>query len=294
MSGWLIVCCGTSGTYLLTTSVLAGWTGIGIGPRSARPRVTPARQLRRWLDEAGLHDVAPREFVAVTTALAATGAVIGAAIFGGPLPALGAGASFATVPAAAYRRRRADRLATAEDSWPAMIEEIRVLTGSAGRSIPHALFDVGVRAPAELRPAFETAQREWMLTTDFARSLDLLTSLLGSPTADTVCETLLVAHELGGVDIARRLAELAEDRRHDGLARKDARAKQAGVRFARRFVIAVPAGMALAGMSLGEGRASYQTPLGQTMVVLGLALMVACWIWSGRMLRLPIDERVFG
>jgi len=294
MIGWLIVGAGTYGVHLMVTATLGGWKGLGAGPRSTRRSVSPSDHLRTWMNEAGLHDVAPQEFIAVTAALAFVGGVIGAAIFGGLLPAVGAGAFCATVPAAAYRVRRADRRAAVEESWPTMIEELRVLTGSAGRSIPQALFDVGRRAPADLRPAFAAAHREWVLSTDFGRSLELLKSSLGSPTADTVCETLLVAHELGGVDIDRRLAELAEDRRHDALARKDARAKQAGVRFARRFVIAVPVGMALAGMSLGEGRSSYQTPLGQTMVVVALGLVVVCWIWSGRMLRLPVEERVFG
>src|SRR5206468_11126340 len=47
------------------------------------------------------------------------------------------------------------------------------------------------------------------------------------------------------------LAALAEDRTQDLQGRKDARAKQAGVRFARRFVLVVPLGMSLAGLSIG-------------------------------------------
>ena len=75
----------------------------------------------------------------------------------------------------------------------------------------------------------------------------MLRAHLADPTADAACETLLVAHEVGGTDLAHRLEALAEDRRQDALGRKDARAKQAGVRFARRFVLVVPVGMALAG-----------------------------------------------
>ena len=289
----MIIIGGTYGIHLLMTSFLWRWTGWAPGPRRARERVGAMARTRRWMDEAGLVDVETREFIAVTGGLGIIGAAAGAAAFGGVLPAIGVAAFLATVPTAAYRVRRADRRAAAEESWPAMIEEIRVLTGSAGRSIPQAIFDVGLRGPQELRAAFVIAHREWVLTTDFPRSLSLLRSQLGSPTADVVCETLLVAHEVGGGDLDRRLAELAEDRRQDGLARKDARARQAGVRFARRFVIAVPAGMAVAGMSLGDGRASFQTPMGQTMVLVGIGLVVACWMWSGRMLRLPLDERVF-
>jgi len=293
MRSLLIVVGGTYGTHLVISALLWRWTGWGVAPRRERQLVGPTIRVRRWMDEAGLVDVSTREFLGVTAGLGAVGSAAGGALFGGILPALGVGAFLATVPAAAYRVRRADRRAEAEESWPALIEEIRVLTGSAGRSIPQSIFEVGARGPVALRDAFAAAHRDWLLVTDFPRSLSVLRSQLGSPTADMVCETLLVAHEVGAGDLDRRLAELAEDRRHDVMARKDARAKQSGVRFARRFVIAVPAGMAAAGMSLGDGRASFQTPMGQTMVLVGIGLVVVCWIWSGRMLRLPVDDRVF-
>ena len=69
--------------------------------------------------------------------------------------------------------------------------------------------------------------------------------------------------------------------------------RQAGARFARRFVLIVPAGMALAGMSVGTGRAAYQTPTGQVLVVVAIALVIACWVWAGRIMQLPEEERVF-
>jgi tight adherence protein B len=174
-----------------------------------------------------------------------------------------------------------------------MIDEIRVLTNSAGRSIPQALFEVGLRGPEPLRPAFEAAHREWILSTNFERTTTLLKSLLADTTADAACETLLVAHEVGGSDLDRRLAELAEDRRQEYLGRMDARSKQSGVRFARNFVLLVPLGMAGAGLTLGDGRAAYQKPFGQILVAFGLGLVGICWMWSARMLRLPETGRVF-
>src|SRR4029077_10535097 len=112
--------------------------------------------------------------------------------------------------------------------------------------------------------------------------------------ADATLETLLVAHEVGGSDLDRRLGALVEDRVQDLEGRKDARAKQAGVRFARRFVLVVPLGMALAGLSIGAGRSAYQTAGGPIGVAVGLGMMVACWLWAGRLMRLPDEERVFG
>ena len=288
MTGLLLAVLAAVGVHLL-------WTAAH-GERRVLPRAALAprrRTVRDWMVQAGLEDVALSELVAVVAVLAVVGAALAYAVFGGVFPAVAVGLFAMTFPAASYRRRRAHRLARAQESWPRMIEEIRILTGSLGRSIPQALFEVGRRGPAELRPAFAAAQREWLLSTDFERTLRVLKDRLADPTADAACETLLVAHELGGADLDRRLAALAEDRIMDTQGRKDARAKQAGVRFARRFVLVVPVGMALAGMSVGDGRRAYAEPLGQALVVAGIAMTVACWVWAGRIMRLPAEQRVF-
>jgi len=170
---------------------------------------------------------------------------------------------------------------------------VRVLTSGSGRSIPQALFEAGRGAPEAMRPAFDAARREWALSTDFARTTAALKAGLADPTADAACETLLVAHEVGGGDLDRRLAALVDDRTIDVQGRKDARSRQAGVRFARRFVLLVPVGMALVGSTIGTGRAAYATPWGQAMVVVGIAAVAVCWAWASRLLRLPEERRVF-
>lgn len=249
--------------------------------------------LRDWLVQAGLEDVQPAEFAAVVVVLLVVGAVGAFALFGGVLPPIIAGAFASSFPVASYRRRRERRREEAREAWPRMIEEIRMLTGSLGRSIPQAVLEVGRRAPAELRPAFAAAEREWLLSTDFTRTTRVLKARLADPTADATCETLLVAHQVGGADLDRRLAALAENRAEDLRGRKDARAKQAGVRFARRFVLVVPLGMALAGLSIGSGREAYRSGFGQALVAVGLLVVVLCWAWAGRLMRLPEEERIF-
>jgi tight adherence protein B len=220
------------------------------------------------------------------------GFALGFAVFGF-LPGLAVGAFAASLPIRTFRKRRDDRLAKAQEAWPRMIEEIRIQAASLGRSIPQALFEVGRRGPIELRPAFEAAHREWLLSTDFERTVAVLKERLADPTADAACETLLIAHELGGADLERRLEALAEDRRQDMQNRKDARARQAGARFARRFVLIVPMGMALVGLTIGTGRHAYQTPGGQIGVLIALGVIAFCWVWAGRLMRLPEERRVF-
>lgn len=292
MSAVAVAAVGAYGVYLIYTAVAFGWRGLGLTPR--RKRVLQRRKpASEWLSQAGLEGVRPGEFLSVMAVLFVVAAAATYALFGGALPALVAGCFGATAPAASYRTRRERIRSEAREAWPRLIEEMRLQTNSLGRSIPQALFDVGRRAPEELRPAFAAAEREWLISTDFERTVAVLKDRLADPTADAACETLLVAHEVGGSDIDRRLAALAEDRVQDLQGRKDARAKQAGVRFARRFVLIVPAGMALAGLSIGTGRSAYQTPLGQLLVVTGIAVVLGCWMWAGRLLRLPAEERVF-
>lgn len=280
-----------AGTYLLFTAVALGWHDLRL-PAFAGDSTRRARR-RDWLVQAGLADVPIRELVAVMGVLALVGALGAYTIFGGPLPALATGLFAASFPIASYRARRATRRATAMDAWPRLLEELRIMTSALGRSIPQALFEVGRRAPSDMQPAFAAAHREWLLSTDFPRTLGVLKAGLADPTADAACETLLVAHEVGGTDLDRRLEALIDDRIQDSQGRKDAAAKQAGARFARFFVLIVPAGMALAGMSVGTGRAAYQTPTGQLLVVVAIGLVVVCWIWAGRIMMLPEEERVF-
>lgn len=288
----LLALAGAYGVHLLYTAVVLRWRGLGPGPRAERAATRP-RGVQDWLAQAGLDEVRPAEFAAVVGVLGLVGAALGFAVFGGPLPALALGAFAASFPVASYRNRRRTRRAVAQEAWPRMIEEIRILTGSLGRSVPQALFEVGRRGPVEMRPAFEAAHREWLISTDFARTTTVLKDRLADPTADATCETLLVAHEVGGSDLDRRLRDLIEDRIQDVQGRKDARAKQAGVRFARSFVLIVPLGMAAAGISVGEGRDAYRTGLGQVAVVLAIGLTVLCWLWAGSIMRIPEEERVF-
>ncbi len=277
------------GAYLLYTSVAFG--------RRASARATPRRRgrltLHAWMVQAGLGAVRPGELVSAVALLFVVGSAGGYVLFGGVAAALVSGLLIAAFPVSAYRARRRARLAAAAECWPRLLEELRLLTGSMGRSIPQALFEVGRRAPEEWRPGFAAAEREWLLTTDFARTTALLKDQLADSTVDAVCETLLVAHEVGGTDLDSRLADLIDDRVLDVQVRKDAASRQAGVRFARRFVLLVPLGMALAGLSIGAGRAAYETAGGQAAVAVGLASVAACWAWSGRLMRLPDEPRVF-
>ena len=280
------------GVFLAYTSMALGWTGLGISPTPFRRRGR-SRQLSDLLAQAGLDRIGVGEFAAVSVVLFLVGSGLGWLVFGGVVAPAAAGLGAAFTPVGAAVSRRNARREQAREAWPRMLEELRLQVVNLGRSVPQALFTVGARGPEELRPAFEAARREWVMSTDFDRTLDVLRDRLADATADAVCETLLIAHEVGGTDVDRRLRALVEDRIADLEGRKDARAEQAAARFARSFVLVVPLGMALVGLTIGSGRAAYATSLGQVAVLVAFSLIAVCWVWASRMLRLPREERVF-
>lgn len=279
------------GVHLLYSALAFGWNGVQPGPQSATK--TENDRLGDFVSALGLGDFDPRTLAAAMVGLALLGFAFGSLLFGGVVPALIIAIFAATAPVGVARVRHERMIDHAHRAWPAIIEEIRLLTGTLGRSIPQATFEVGLRSHPGLRPAFETAHREWLISTDFARSLDVLKGYLAHNTADIVAETLLTAHELGGGEVGNRLSALAQDRMTDQQHRRDAVARQAGVRFARWFTLIVPVGMALTGLSIGDGREAYGTDIGQALVAVALILILACWLWAGRIMRMPSEERVF-
>lgn len=278
------------GVHLLYSAYAFGWKGVQPGP----PSPTKDRdRTEEVLSSLGLGDLDLRTLLAAMLLLLLAGFAFGTLLFGSVLPGMIIGLFAATVPIGIARVRHERTIDQAHYAWPTLIEEIRLLTGTLGRSIPQATFEVGLRSHDGLRPAFEDAHREWMISTDFGRSLEVLKRELAHNTADVVAETLLTAHELGGGEVGNRLAALAQDRLTDQQHRRDAVARQAGVRFARWFTLITPVGMALAGLSIGNGRDAYATGLGQVFVAVALVLVIGCWLWAGRIMRLPTDERVF-
>lgn len=281
------------GVYLVWTALAFKWRGLGVTDRRVAESSRQRRSVRDLLVQAGIPDLRLAEFGAVSGMLGLLAALLGWAVFGGVAPALMLGLSAAAIPVAAARTSRQRRMDLAREAWPRMIEELRLQAVSLGRSIPQALFEVGARGPEELRPAFAAARREWLISTDFDRTLAVLKAQLADPTADAVCETLLIAHEIGGQEVDTRLRALVEDRIMDLDGRKDAASRQAGARFARVFVLVVPMGMALVGLSIGDGRVAYQSAAGQIGVMIALGMIGVCWVWAAHIMRLPSEERVF-
>lgn len=292
MVGLFLAACAGGGVYLLWyrpahpagPAVQGGWRAW---------RASWLWMLRAALGPLTAAGQSPRDAMAASSAAGVAGAVLGFALTAAVLPAAVFGLAGAYVPVTVARSRQRAMRQAAHEAWPRLIAEVRLRMSHGGRSVPQALLEAGRAAPEPLRGACAAAEREWLLSTDLDRMFEVLKARVADPTADAACETLLVAHQVGGAEVDRRLAALVEDRAMDVQSRKDLVSRQAGARFARRFVLLVPLGMAVAGLSIGTGRDAYGTAWGQVLVVLGVAVVAACWWWSGRLMQLPEEQRVF-
>ncbi len=298
MIGLACAICGGVGAWLLTTAHAAAQL---VSRRQSATRQPATRQASTRHPAALLASLracrgSPQRLLLGTLSAAAagvTGWTTAQTLFGGfAAPALVAVVG-AAMPRRAAAARRQWQAARSRQAWPGLLAEIRIGVAHRNQSIPAALFAAGAQAPAEWREAFEQAARAWALSTDFEASLRLLKNSLADSTADAICETLLAAHEIGGVRLEARLRGLAEAAHAEAAARSDARSKQAGARFARSFVALVPGFMAVIGLSIGRGQQAYQTSEGQLLVVFSVLAVIGCWLWAGRIMAIPQRTRVF-
>jgi tight adherence protein B len=295
MLGVLLAVTAAGGVHLLHSALATGRRDVcgSLLPAGRRLHGHSKSALQTGLQRAGLGSARPRDVAVLTGGAALLGLLVGLVIFGAALPAVVLMVFVAIWPVAGLRARSVELRRSSNEAWPTLLETMRLGIVHSGQSVPKAVFEAGRGAPPALRPAFEAAEHEWALSTNFERTIAVLKSRLADPTADAACETLLVAHDLGGTDVDRRLAALIDDRLLDVQGRKDGKSRQAGAVFARRFVLLVPLGMALVGMSIGTGRQAYATAWGQVMVAFGIGVVAFCWVWAGRLMKLPEERRVF-
>lgn len=166
--------------------------------------------------------------------------------------------------------------------WPDVLSELGLRIGAMGSPLPSAFFAAGSITPEELARAFRQAERSFGITGSFDSALITLKKLLSDPGTMIVTELLSVVQDAPGTDVTRLIEELRTDRLAEKDRHEEYNARLAGVRFARYFVIIVPAGMMLAGGTIA-GLSPYQTTIGKYGIAFAVFVLVGCWIWAARL-----------
>lgn len=261
-------------------------------PRTTASPARAGRSLRDRLTQAGLGEV-PTAAVAVVASLLG---VIASGLTLALTPivplALAAGVAGFAVPFAvvAWRARRRRRARAAV--WPDVVDHL--LSGiRSGRALPDAVVALATSGPAETRDVFARFAADYRATGSFAYSLDRVKAHFADPVADRILETLRMARDVGGGEVANVLRELASHLRADVAIRGELEARQSWVVHAARLGVAAPWVVLLMLAARPEAAAAYNSPGGFAIIVGGALVTLIAYRVMVRLGRLPEDGRWF-
>lgn len=198
-------------------------------------------------------------------------------------------ASFA--PTVVLRRMRRRRQVALREVWPEAVDNLASAV-RAGMSLPEGLCALAVRGPAELRAAFARFAAAYRASGRFADCLDGLEQDLGDPVGDRVCETMRVAHEVGGTDVGSVLRALSELLRSDARTRAELETRQGWIVNAARLAVAAPWLVLLLLGTRSTTLQAYDSGGGLLLLVIGAVVCLAAYRIMLRIGRLPEDRRV--
>ncbi|MDN5795231.1 MAG: type II secretion system F family protein [Intrasporangium sp.] len=194
-------------------------------------------------------------------------------------------------PITLVRARARARRSKLRDLWPDAVDNIT--SGiRAGLALPEALAQLAVRGPEELRPAFAAFAEDYRTTGRFHDCLDRLKDRLRDPVADRLVESLRIAREVGGSELGTLLRTLSSFLREDARTRSELETRQSWTVGAARLAVAAP-WIVLGMLAMrGQSLASYSSPAGWVILIIGAGVCVVAYrimVWIG---RLPEEERV--
>jgi tight adherence protein B len=195
------------------------------------------------------------------------------------------------LPTVVLRRMRRKRQVALRELWPEAVDNLASAV-RAGMSLPEGLSALAVRGPAELRPAFGRFATAYRASGRFGDCLDRLEADLADPVGDRVCETMRVAHEVGGSDVGSVLRMLSELLRSDARTRAELETRQGWIVNAARLAVAAPWVVLLLLGTRSTTLHAYDSGGGALLLVVGAVVCLVAYRMMLRIGRLPEDRRV--
>ena len=272
-----------------TSSVAGGWIPerfTSFGQRFAE-RQGFSERLDAHLEAAGV-SVRSGEFVIGTVGCALVGAVLGAALLGTPLMAIGVGAFCGVVPLVLLRvalRRRAEKL---REQLP---DVLTVLASSlrAGHSFMQALDTVAKEIAAPAAAEFQRVVAEVRLGRPIEDALEALDERVGSADFRWAVLAVNIQREVGG-NLAEILDNVADTLRERAMMRRQIRVLTAEGRLSAWVLGLMPIAILL--LMLAENREYisllYTTTPGLIMLIGGATFLVAGLLWMRKIVDIDV------
>jgi tight adherence protein B len=282
-------------------AVLGLVLGIGLlliwrsGPRAPkRPGDTGtgwSRRRRELVRQAGVDGVGAAQLVLAQAGCAVVGFLAVVVLTRTLTVAVCFGVFGFFLPTVVLRRMRRRRQVALREVWPEAVDNLASAV-RAGMSLPEGLSALAVRGPVELRPAFSRFAAAYRASGRFGECLDRLEDDLADPVGDRVCETMRVAHEVGGTDVGTVLRTLSELLRSDARTRAELETRQGWIVNAARLAVAAPWVVLLLLGTRSSTLRAYDSGGGTLLLAIGAAVCVLAYRLMLRIGRLPQDRRI--
>jgi len=270
------------------TAVAAGALAHRLLTRTRRPRQTG----RRLSTNVPGLDATRLQFWATVLSAGAASFLVVYALTGLVAVSLVPAVVVATLPKAYFTRKRAQRLARVQESWPDGLRDI-LSSVRSGASLPSAVENLALFGPEPLRQAFQGFDI-------YSRSLGVVAALemvkddLADPTADRVLEVLILAYERGGSVVPEILEDLAVATTRDLWTLEQIRGEALEQKINSRVVFILP-WVVLVAMTARSGafRDFYSSSAGLLVVAIGGVMSLVGVVIASRLGSQPPEPRVF-
>lgn len=274
----------------MATAVIAVIALVGLALILGRTSLIPTRSLRLWLDECGFVGLPLGALAVVLAVLSLATAGLVAVLVPVPVVSPIAAVAAAAIPVAALDAARTRRRVVADAAWPDIIDAVRMAL-RAGSALHEALAAASPHVPSLWRESWSHA------VSDLAKGMPVVDALLAlrrdraEPIADRVCESLIIASDLGGSELPRVLEELSRAIREELRVRREATARQSWVRHAARLGALAPWVVIVLLSGNADSRAAFSSPAGSALIVGCAGATVVAYIVMTSMGRLPAAPR---
>jgi tight adherence protein B len=175
--------------------------------------------------------------------------------------------------------------------WPDVVDDLSSAI-RAGLSLSQALVDLCTSGPEALRPAFQLFRDQYQATGDFNAGLNLVAQHLKDPQGDKFVSSLLIAHEVGGVDLGILLRTLSEVMREELVIRGEIIARQSWTVSGARLAVAAPWVTVLVLSTRDSASAVYTSSSGIRMLAACAVVSVLAYFLMTKMAELPKEKRL--
>jgi tight adherence protein B len=195
-----------------------------------------------------------------------------------------------SIPFIVNKNREIAKIRERDLAWPEAIDSL-VSALQSGIPIPEAVISLSNRGPKPLQSIFAHIENRLLRGEDFSHVMSHEKRLANSAISDQVFETLVLAKDFGGKDSNTALRLLAEFVREDLAVVEEIRTKFGWVKNSAALATAAPWILLVLLSTQSSTREAFASPSGFKILILGILLTAAAFLWMEKVGALPLNPR---